>query len=168
MLIQPRIAPTICTPFAILCACFTVKLCYDAIHTTVRYDGLAEQEFQTPRVNGAVLSQFLGNTVCVVGKVLSYQEGDPEAQLETSDGAKITVQMTAGSTWTRYASMSNSVPTQRPPIVLFLGDVAAHMTTTAASHLLFSTTPAAPSLENPAAVFRPLSLIWLDVLLLSP
>ncbi|CAN0076809.1 unnamed protein product [Ectocarpus sp. 12 AP-2014] len=57
-------------------------------------------EFQTPRVNGAVLSQFLGNTVCVVGKVLSYQEGDPEAQLETSDGAKITVQMTAGSTWT--------------------------------------------------------------------
>lgn len=42
------------------------------------------QLFQTPRVNGAVLGQFVGRTVCVVGKVASYQEGSPEAQLQTS------------------------------------------------------------------------------------
>lgn len=42
------------------------------------------QLFQTPRVNGAVLGLFVGRTVAVVGKVVSHQEGAPEAQLETS------------------------------------------------------------------------------------
>ena len=40
--------------------------------------------FQTPRVNGAVLGQFVGRTVAVVGKVVSHQEGAAEAQLQTS------------------------------------------------------------------------------------
>ncbi|CAM9104965.1 unnamed protein product, partial [Laminaria digitata] len=56
--------------------------------------------FQTPRVNGAVLGQFVGRTVAVVGKVVSHQEGAAEAQLETSDGKTITVQVPPGSSWT--------------------------------------------------------------------
>ncbi|CAM9098396.1 unnamed protein product [Ascophyllum nodosum] len=59
-----------------------------------------EPLFQTPRVNGAVLEQFLGQTVCLVGKVISHQEGAPDAELETSDGVRITVTLAAGSTWT--------------------------------------------------------------------
>ncbi|CAN0041586.1 unnamed protein product [Scytosiphon promiscuus] len=58
------------------------------------------ENFQTPRVNGAVMNQFLGNTVCVVGKVVAHQEGDSESQIETSDGTTITVTMSPGSSWT--------------------------------------------------------------------
>lgn len=42
------------------------------------------QTFQTPRVNGAVLEQFVGQTVCIVGKIVSHEEGAPESQIETS------------------------------------------------------------------------------------
>lgn len=35
-----------------------------------------------------------------MGKVVSHQEGAPEAQLQTSDDKIITVQVAAGSSWT--------------------------------------------------------------------
>ncbi|CAM9098054.1 unnamed protein product [Hapterophycus canaliculatus] len=46
------------------------------------------------------MNQFVGDTVCVVGKVVSHQEGDSESQIETSDGTMVTVQMSPGSSWT--------------------------------------------------------------------
>ncbi|CAN0394227.1 unnamed protein product [Pylaiella littoralis] len=58
------------------------------------------ETFQTPRVNGAVLEQFVGQTVCIVGKIVSHEEGAPESQIETSDGRKLTIRMAAGSSWT--------------------------------------------------------------------
>ena len=41
-------------------------------------------QFQTPRINKAVLEQYVGHTVCVVGKVMSHDEGASESILETS------------------------------------------------------------------------------------
>eukprot|EP00903_Cladosiphon_okamuranus_P014002 g13021.t1 len=56
--------------------------------------------FQTPRVNGSVLDQYVGNNVCVVGRVVSHSEGASESVLETSDGKNVTIKMAPGSTWT--------------------------------------------------------------------
>eukprot|EP00752_Nemacystus_decipiens_P011908 g10559.t1 len=56
--------------------------------------------FQTPRVNASVLDQYVGHTVCLVGRVLSTSEGASESVLETSDGKEVTIKMAPGSTWT--------------------------------------------------------------------
>lgn len=47
-------------------------------------DVSSAQTFLTTRVNGAVLDQFVGQLVCIVGKVLSHEEGAPESQIEAS------------------------------------------------------------------------------------
>lgn len=56
--------------------------------------------FQTPRINAAVLDQFVNHNVCVVGRVVSHSEGASESVIETSDGKEITIKMAPGSTWT--------------------------------------------------------------------
>ena len=50
-------------------------------------------QITSPRVNGALLSQYQGKTVRLVGRVVNYQPGSPTANIEASDGVTVTIRL---------------------------------------------------------------------------